>query len=192
VRDDELPVVGDPRLTALVSRGVTEKTARRILASTLENQPVQEQLEWGDAVVESDPTKILNPAGFYVSLIRDNVTIPSNFETTRKREARDKNEVERRSSRDERQRLNDGYKAYQDREVEAHLASLTPRALQELLAQAKDELFTEHKNLRLMDETHIERVIRSKASTIIRDQLSFMSFTAFCASEKDRRVTPAK
>jgi hypothetical protein len=186
-RDEELPVVGDPRLTALVSRGVTEKTALRVLASAVENQPVQEQLEWGDAVVESDPNKIRNPAGFYVSLIRDNVTIPSNFETTRKREAREQNEIERRAARDERQRLNDDYRAYQDSEIEAHLASLAPHALQELLAQAKDELFTEHKNLRLMDETHIDRVVRSRAASIVRGQLRLMSFSAFCASQDDPR-----
>jgi hypothetical protein len=186
-REEEFHVVGDPRLTALVSRGVTEKTARRVLASAVENQPVQEQLEWGDAVVESDPNKIRNPAGFYVSLIRDNITIPSSFETTRKREAREQNEVDRRAARDERQRLNNDYRLYQDREIETHLASLAPCALQELLAQAKNELFTEHKNLRLMDETHIDRVVRSKAASIIRDQLRFMSFTAFCASEKNSR-----
>ena len=93
----------------------------------------------------------------------------------------------RRLPLSERQRLNDDYRAYQDREIEAHLASLTPRALQDLLAQAKDELFTEHENLRLMNETHINRVVRSKAASIVRHQMRFMSFTAFCASEKDRR-----
>jgi hypothetical protein len=184
---NEDPAVGDPHLAALVSRGVTEKTARRVLASAGENQPIQEQLEWGDAVVESDPKKIRNPAGFYVSLIRDNVTIPSNFETSQKRDARDQKESGRRAARDERQRLNDGYRDYQDREIEAHLASLAQPALEQLLAQAKDELFTEHKNLTLMNKADLDRVVHAKAVSIVRDQLSFMSFTAFCASDKDRR-----
>jgi replication initiator protein A len=177
----------DSRLTALVARGVTEKTARRVLSNAVDNQPVQDQLEWGDAIVESDPNKIRNPAGFYVSLIRDNVTIPTNFETSRKREARAQDEVERRAAQQERQRLNDAYRGYQEREIEAHLAGLEPRALQELLARAKQELFTEFPNLRGMrDQMDIDRMVRARAGVIVGGELRFMSFTAFCASYKDR------
>jgi hypothetical protein len=183
-----LRVVGDSRLTALLARGVTEKTARRVLASAVENQPVQDQLEWGDAVVESDPKKIRNPAGFYVSLVRDNVTIPTNFETSRKREAREQVDAERRAAREERQRLNDAYQSYQEREVEAHLAGLAPTALEGLITQARDELFAEYTNLRhVTDEAHIDRVVRAKAVSIVRGQLPFMSFTAFCSSQNDLR-----
>jgi hypothetical protein len=187
-RNEGLPVAGDSHLTALVARGVTEKTARRVLASAVESQPVQDQLEWGDAVVESDPNKIRNPAGFYVSLVRDNVTIPTNFETTQKREARKQLDAERRATREERQRLNDAYQSYQEREAQAHLAGLAPPALEALLAQAKDELFTEYTNLRhVRDETHIDRVVRSRAASIVRGQLRLMSFSAFCASQDDPR-----
>jgi hypothetical protein len=66
--------VVDSRLVAeLTSRGVSEKQARQVLAVLTPNQPVLDQLEWGDSQVEQTPGKIRNPAGFYVSLIRDNV-----------------------------------------------------------------------------------------------------------------------
>lgn len=67
-------------LAELLARGVTERTARKLLREISPAQPVQAQIRWIDHLVASSP-QIKNPPGFYVSLLRDNVPIPSRFLT---------------------------------------------------------------------------------------------------------------
>ncbi len=79
-------------LAALVARGVREDRARQILLDLPEDQPVMDQLEWGDAEIgrkqrTRDP--IANPPGFYIYLLRSNYAVPADFETSRKRALRE-------------------------------------------------------------------------------------------------------
>ena len=79
-------------LAALAARGVREDRARQILLDLPDNQPVMDQLEWGDAeIARKQRTRepIGNPPGFYVYLLRSNYPVPADFETTRKRALRE-------------------------------------------------------------------------------------------------------
>ena len=86
----------DPRhseiLTALLQRGVREDRARKLLLDLPDDQPAVDQIEWADAEIArkqrtSDP--ISNPPGFYIYLLTANYPVPANFETSRKRRARE-------------------------------------------------------------------------------------------------------
>src|SRR4051794_21571967 len=72
-------------LDALTARGVTEKAARRLLFAVPDDIDVQEQIFWIDTVINRDPLKFENPAGLYVSLIRDGILPPSNFVSSHRR-----------------------------------------------------------------------------------------------------------
>ena len=86
----------DPRsqeiLKALLDRGVIEEKARRMLLDLPVNQPVLDQLEWGDFEIArraETREKIQNPPGFYIYLLETNCRVPQDFETARKRQARE-------------------------------------------------------------------------------------------------------
>src|ERR1022692_253443 len=82
-------VVIDYRLVAeLGKRGVGEIDARQLLASLPPGRPLLDQLEWGDIQIEQSRGKITNPPGFYISLLQRNVPLPSTFESSATRIAR--------------------------------------------------------------------------------------------------------
>jgi hypothetical protein len=69
-----------------VKRGIPESRARKLLLNSAEGQEVLDQLEWGDYwISQNSGSKIVNPTGFYIYPIRENIQPPENFETTRKK-----------------------------------------------------------------------------------------------------------
>jgi len=79
-------------LKALLDRGIIEEKARRMLLDLPVDQPVLDQLEWGDFEIArraGTRDKIQNPPGFYIYLLETNCRVPHDFETSRKRQARE-------------------------------------------------------------------------------------------------------
>lgn len=92
------PIGEDELVEELVRRGVTRITARKVLAQAGPDQPVLDQLEWGDHVIEKGSGQIQNPPGFFVHLIRENVPVPAGFWTTlRRQEAAEDNDKRSRA-----------------------------------------------------------------------------------------------
>lgn len=69
----------------LISRGLNEAQARRLLQSLPEGQRICDQIEYGDWVVARSQKAIVNPPGFYTYLLRENVIPPASFEPSSKR-----------------------------------------------------------------------------------------------------------
>lgn len=118
--------VNDEFLAELIKRGVAEPYARKILAEIQPGQPVVAQLEWGDLQVRQSAGKILNPAGFYVSLVSGNVTPPANFETAAKRKEREDRQRHEEDERRSQEDLETEYYWYCEREIDRYIASLDP------------------------------------------------------------------
>ncbi len=75
----------------LVSRGVAEKKARQLALDVSDNQPVLDQIEYGEHLIQQDRRnrgKISNPAGFLIWAIETNLSVPVDFETSVKLKAR--------------------------------------------------------------------------------------------------------
>jgi hypothetical protein len=178
------PAIDEKALGELTRRGVSEKHARKVLATVPLEQAVVDQLEWGDAEIEHAPHKFRNPAGYYVSLIRDNATVPDTFETTRKREERAVAAEAHRVQREAQQRLQDAYSAYQAQEVEHYLAGLAPAVLNERLTREKEALVAEFNNLRHLPDDQLFKLARTKLATTVAKELPLQSFAAFCESQK--------
>ena len=62
--------------------------ANRLLRSLPPDQPVRDQLEYGDYLIWKSRSTIKNAPGFYVYLLRQNISPPEDFETSARTEAR--------------------------------------------------------------------------------------------------------
>jgi hypothetical protein len=142
-RDDSAVI--DPSFTehveALISRGVSEKAARRLLFGVPDDVDVVEQIEWIDSIIARDPQKFENPAGMYVSFIRDGVAPPGSFISSLKRkrieEARKAREVADAASSAVEWEFEARYAEYREQQVQSYLASLADDARSRLAKDAR-------------------------------------------------------
>lgn len=76
----------------LVARGVTERKARQLALDIPDEQAVSDQIEYAEYLIQQDRrgrVKISNPAGFFIWAVENNLSVPAEFETSRKRRLRD-------------------------------------------------------------------------------------------------------
>jgi hypothetical protein len=72
----------------LVDRGVAERKARQLALDIPEEQAVSDQIEYAAYLIQQDRrgrVKISNPAGFFIWAIENNLSVPVEFETARKK-----------------------------------------------------------------------------------------------------------
>jgi hypothetical protein len=141
--DAELPILAavsdaarllEPELLGeLTRRGIQEGTARALLESAAPEQPILDQLEYGDAQIARSPQDFRNPAGFYVYLVRENVPVPQSFEPSRVRAARARAE-------DERSAVEVAYAEYQAEAVRQRFDAMDPQERARRLQEKRDEL----------------------------------------------------
>lgn len=173
---------------ALVSRGVAEAQARKVIAKVAPGQQVLDQVEWGDQLVRQG--KVQNPPGLYVSLIRDNTPIPESFETSRKREYREAERHRQEAAREKQSRLEQGYRAYQQRAVDEHLERLEPPKLEEMLESTSRALLVEFKNLGHLAPDQLQKLARARLCSDVAKNLPLLGFTAFCESQDELNAPP--
>ncbi len=172
----------DPRFEAAVeamtARGILEDRSRRLLLDIPDDQPVLDQLEYGDFEIERrqqtrDP--IVNPPGFYVYLIQSNYPVPARFETSRKRELRrvasQRDEMSRASEAERELRLTGlriEYQEFRERETSRWLRGRFDEGeIDGLVKAARAAIQRESPDLRLpepaMSEFAFRRVLETHA-----------------------------
>ncbi len=124
-----------PLLKQLTERGINEVQAQRLIRSLPADQPILDQLEYGDFLIWRSRATIKNAPGFYVYLLRHNILPPENFETSSRKTARAANE--QRDAEESRRRilLEDEYHEYCRQQVRAHFQGLPEARKQELRAE---------------------------------------------------------
>lgn len=141
LRDDSGQSTFDADLKALTDRGVSEKVARRVLFGRPEDTDVQEQIEWIDTIISRDPKKFENPAGMYVSFVKDGITPPSAFVSSRRRREIQRSEQTQRTTQAaeaaKRSELESRYAEYREEQVNNYIAGLTTEARQKLSKEAR-------------------------------------------------------
>ena len=149
------PVVIDYSVVAeLEKRGVGNADARKLLATLKPNQPILDQLEYGDLQIEQSRGKITNPPGFYISLLQRDVPVPATFESSRARNARLAAEKEQRQALADRQAANLAQEEAERQKLDAQIAALPEVDRLALLSQAKAELLAQHPNMAMFLKTH--------------------------------------
>ena len=174
-----------PLLQELTSRGVNEAQARRLLRSLPADQPVRDQLEYGDYLVWKSRSEIKNPPGFYVYLLRENILPPDGFETTSRKDARET--AERNEADERRQRFlkEDAYNEYCNAQVSAHLRTLGEHVKDKLMAQKMQSLRRQWGHLPL---STIEELAARQLHAELRLKLNLMSFDEFAAANPQQSL----
>src|SRR4030095_359025 len=118
-----------------------EKVARRVLFGVPDDIDIEEQIEWIDTIIGRDPQKFGNPAGMYVSFIKDGITPPPTFLSSRRRNRLRTTEGDHPTTdqaQDNKQfDLEIRYSAYREPQANSYLQSLTPDARSKLNRDAK-------------------------------------------------------
>jgi hypothetical protein len=146
-----MPPVNETFLAELMKRGVAEPYARTILAAIHPRQPVLAQLEWGDQQVRQSGGKILNPAGFFMSLVSGNVMPPPNFETAVQRNAREAKLRAEEEAQRAQQDLETEYEWYRARQIDAYIASLDPNEVAAMIEAKRREYQEEYEGEFMID-----------------------------------------
>lgn len=75
----------------LIEKGVAERKARQLALDVPDQQPVSDQIEYAEHLIAQDRrgrAKISNPAGFLIWAVESNLSVPADFETSRKKQIR--------------------------------------------------------------------------------------------------------
>ncbi len=152
VHQENIPSVNETFLAELMKRGVAEPYARTILAAIHPEQPVLAQLEWGDQQVRQSSGKILNPAGFFVSLVSGNVMPPPNFETAAQRNVREAKLRAEEEAQRAQQDLETEYEWYRAQEIDRYVKSLDPGEVDVVRQARRQENQGRYQNQWLIDD----------------------------------------
>jgi Replication initiator protein A len=191
-RDRELrAVIERPDATAglmaeLGRRGVSEGIARQLLASIPDDQPVQDQIEWGDHLIQTSRAgKFRNPAGFYVYLLRNAVLPPREFETGRMRTARLQEPNTGSNNALRRLELENEYAEYRLRSVEAARRDTYPgELLAKKIAELKSEIAAQTPEADNWLPVRLEELALQKLNAEIARELPLLTFEEFSEHQK--------
>jgi hypothetical protein len=167
---------GSSLLKELTERGINEAQAQRLLRSLPCDQPVHDQLEYGDFLIWKSRSTIKNAPGFYVYLLRQNVLPPADFETSNRRALRRADEERAAEQSRRRVALEDEYHEHCREKVHAHLHSMPEAERRELLAEKMRAVRRQWGHL---PAGTIEELANRQIESELRAKLNLMSFEEF-------------
>lgn len=176
----------DPALVAeITKRGVilTDRL-RESLRNLAPGQHVMDQLEYGDSV------KGRQGPGFYVWLLKNNVTPPDDFPTSRKRRLWDEARQAREHKDQQRASLELAYDHYREQEIEKHISGLREGKYPELVEAKKKELAAQYKNFARYNPSQLEKLAERAVRAELAKWVALDTFEAFCEQEHQRQVQP--
>lgn len=168
-------------MTELVQRGVAERKARQLALDIPDDQPVLDQIEYAEYLIQQDRRgrgKISNPAGFLIWAVESNLSVPESFETSRKRklqEAGEQTEQEQRSSIWQRQMDYDDFCQHQ---VEKKLESEYPEERLEAALREQMKIIKREQPdwFSRVPETTRQEIALSRLRSTIRQDLDLPTF----------------
>ncbi len=181
----------DPLLAELVRRGVHEEQARKLLAGVAHDQPMMDQLEWADHLIAGAETgEYRNPAGFYIYVIRHNIAVPDDFETSRKRRLREEVRAAQEHRLQERAALPLAWERYKEAEIDRHIEQ-DPERFQQLVETKKQKFLGANNRNCLFSAATLDQIATGAARAEIARLIAFLTFEAFCEQERQRQKAAA-
>jgi Replication initiator protein A len=176
-------------LAEMRRRGISEKTARELLSNLAVGQHVMDQLEWGDYQIFSAPKgRFYNPSGIYIRLVRENITPPDIFESSRKRKLEEEAKASHRKEQAQKAALEIAYWEYKDRTIDRYIqknyskefyASSVRSKLQELISQ-------DRKLKEKYSEATLSNLAEKRFRQDITTRIPLMTFQEFCDEQRQR------
>jgi hypothetical protein len=186
--DAQLP----PWVDELVRRGVGERKARQLALDSSDNQPVLDQIEYAEYLIQQDRRgrgKISNPAGFLIWAIESNLAVPETFETSRKRKLRDADQQAKSQELDS-VRLQCEYEQFCLEQVVGKIESEYPEdRLQTALREQIKAIRREQPEwFARVSETTRREVALSRLRSAIRENLSLPSLERWSKENSQQRL----
>jgi hypothetical protein len=180
-------------VSELIQHGVAERKARQLALDVGEEQPVSDQIEYAEHLIQQDRRgrdKIANPAGFLVWAIENNLSIPPDFETSRKRRIRLAREEAVNDQRSRMLQLKNEYDAYVERHIVEHLEKNYPA--ERLEVALRDQMKTIRREqpdwfARVPDSTRRE-IAMARLRAGIRDSINLPAFDRWLAQHPQQRL----
>ena len=176
-----------------MQRGVAERKARQLALDIPDDQPVSDQIEYAEYLIQQDRRgrgKIANPPGFLVWAIENNLSVPADFETSAKRSLREAREEAASDQRFRMLQLKNEYDAYADREISDYLDRNYPA--ERLEAGLREQMKTIRREQpdwfgRVPDAARRE-LAKSRLRAAIRDMLDLPAFEKWVALNPQERL----
>jgi hypothetical protein len=166
--------------------------------SRIIGQQVIDQLEWGDFQIQQAPIgEFYNPSGFYVQLVRENITPPQSFETSRKRELRQDALKTWQEEQEDRAALGLAYGAYLEQALEQYIRKNYSKEFYTSSVRSKlAQLLSQDQRLKQRwDEETLYRIAEKRLREEIAARVSSMTFQEFSEQHRlkidsDRQLPP--
>jgi hypothetical protein len=165
-----------PLLKQMTERGINEVQANRLLRSLPVDQPIQDQLEYGDYLIWKSRTTIKNAPGFYVYLLRQNIVPPETFETSSRKQANQEIQERQAEETGRRIQLENEYQNFCRERFRAYFDSITEAERQEMLAAKMRVVRRQWGHL---PAATIEELAQRQIETDLRGKLQLPSLEEF-------------
>jgi hypothetical protein len=176
----------------LIERGVAERKARQLALDVPDQQPVLDQIEYAEHLIAQDRRgrgKITNPAGFLIWAIESNLSVPVDFQTSRKKQLREAQEQAEVEQQLRILRLQDQYEQFcleeTDRCIQAYDKGRLEAALREqmrIVRREQPEWFG-----RIPEATQKE-VALSRLRSTVRETLDLPTFEHWSKRDLQQRL----
>jgi len=177
----------------LVECGVAERKARQLALDIADDQPVSDQIEYAEHLIQQDRRgrgRISNPAGFLIWAIESNLAVPSTFETSTKALLRE----EKWQSENEQQlraaQLRNTYEEFCQAEVQKRLDHDYPteRLQNALRDQLKVVRREQSEWFARVPDSIRQEVAMARLLATIREGLSLPAFEQWCKQNAQHRL----
>ncbi len=186
----EKPEPKHPLHDELIKRGISETKTKKILASLREGQEVLDQLEYVDHLIASEPRKFTSPPGFYIYFLTDNVLVPPNFETSRKRKNREAMQAAVQEETLKRLELEITYEQYQAVELDRFIETqLSQAEVDEITKRKRASIQTVFKNFALMPPSTQQTMLWGAVKAEVRPRVRLQSFQEFCQARSSDQMS---
>jgi len=177
----------------LVQRGVAERKARQLALDVPDDQPVADQIEYAEFLIQQDRRgrgRLNNPAGFLIWVIEHNLCVPPDFQTSAKRRLR---QAQNDGDNEQRLRvlqLKNDYEEYCSTEVQKRFETdYTPERLETALREQLKVIKREQPDwFGRTPELMRREVAIGRLKSIIRESLDLPSFEHWSKQDLQQRL----
>jgi hypothetical protein len=173
-------------MTELAGRGIDDKHARILLQNLKPGQDVMAQLEYADYKIASAPAGTYrNPPGFYVSVVRENQPVPSNFEDSRKRRERSGAEQENALEQSAKAEMEIQYEEHKRRLVDSYIRHhLAAGDYEAMLDEIKRNYIIQFRNAAQWPAATLHSIAVNAAAVEIARRMPMATFDEFCRQHR--------
>ena len=180
--------IDDRLISELTNRGIVRAEAVKI-AGNLDLGPdehLSDILDWGDHLISQAGSKIYNPAGFYIHLIKEHISPPATFETSRRRRLRFEAGQAIAQNLQEAATIKLAFQDYISTEIDRQIAQ-NPAGFQEIL-EAKRGHFKGQKAFSLWDDETITKLAVPAARNEILKGIGAATLASFTERYKAKEL----